>query len=253
MQTDMKGKVAVVTGGGRGIGKAIALKLAGNGAKVAILEIDPTTGEQTAKEIRGLGTEALALVADTSKQDEVNGAIDKVVEKFGRIDILVNDAATAGLASLTDLTQETWDELFAVNMRGYFLCMKAVIPHMQKQKYGKIVSISSTAFQGQAYHAHYASSKAGVIGLTRSAALELAPHNINVNAVAPGMIDTPGVHMMMPDDLFNQMAKTAPLGRGGTPEDIANAVVFLASDEASFITGQYLCVCGGRSLNRLGM
>ena len=241
----LKDKVAIVTGAGQGIGRGIALKLAEKGADVVVSDINMETAARTAKEVESLGRRALALKTDVSKRGEVEGMVVATMEQFGKIDILINNAGIARSAMLLKLTDEAWDEVLAVNLKGVFYTTQVVAAHMIEAGYGKIVNISSIyARTGTTGDANYAASKAGIIGFTKSTARELARTDINVNAVLPGMIDTPLLRGI-PDHHLQPMIREIPLQRVGTPEDIGNAAAFLASDEASYITGAAIEVTGG--------
>ena len=241
-------RVAIVTGGAQGIGEGICFRLAEEGAKVAICDLKLAEAKKTAKEIEKAGGAALALKVDVSKSSEVDAAVKQVISKFGKIDILVNNAGISLTSKVANMTDEIWGRTFAVNMKGVFLCCRAVIPHMKERKYGKIINISSVlALRGSMYYAHYGATKAGVVAFTQGLAVELGPHNINVNAVGPGVIDTPMADHDVAPEVRQRLQKRIPLRRIGLPRDIADAVLFLASDEASYITGQCLYVCGGLS------
>ncbi len=238
-------KAAIVTGAGRGIGRGIALKLAERGAHVVASDIDVDTATETAKEVETLGRRALPLKADVSKRGDVEDMVAATLEEFGAIHILVNNAGIARSGMLRKLTDEAWDEVLAVNLKGIFHTTQLVAAHMIELAYGKIINISSIYGRtGTIGDSNYAASKAGIIGFTKSTARELARYNINVNAVLPGMIDTP-LLQGIPDYYLQPMIKEIPLRRVGTPEDIGNVVAFLASDEASYITGAAIEVTGG--------
>ena len=241
-------KVAIVTGGAQGIGQGICLRLAEEGARVAIFDVNLDEANETAKEIDASGGKALALEVDVTRSAEIEAAVKQVMSKFGRVDILVNNAGISLVSKVADMTEDIWDRVHNVNLKAVFLCSRAAVPHMKEHKYGKIVNIASIrALRGGTYYAHYGASKAGVVGLTQGMAVELGPHNINVNAVGPGVIDTPMADHDVAPEVRQRLQKRIPLRRIGVPEDIANAVLFLASDEASYITGQCLYVCGGLS------
>ncbi len=246
-----QGKIALVTGAGRGLGKVIAKEFAQEGASVVINDVDLQEANGVAQGMTRDGFEAMAVEADVSKGTEVEAMIDDVIAEYGKIDILVNNAAVFGESVLImDLEEEEWDRAMNINLKGVFNCSKAVIRHMIKQKSGKIVNVTSfTGKTGRVVYstfgnptkAHYCASKAGIISLTKSLAFELAPHNINVNAVAPGSIAPEGTEKGKKD----MITPLVPLGRMGTSEDVAAAVLFLASPEASFITGEIMDVNGG--------
>jgi len=239
-------KVALVTGAGRGIGKAIAIALAREGANVMVNDVDLQTAEKVAKEINSMGQQALAIQVDVSDSKEVNRMVQLVIKKFKRVDILVNNAAIIKRGLIEDLKEEDWDRVIDINLKGAFNCMKAVAGIMKKQRYGKIVNISSIAGKiGDLASAPcYGASKAGMTCLAKSLARELASYNINVNVVAPHAIKTDMSREWSEEKRKNIIANI-PLGRMGEPEDIAEAVVFLVSDKAKFITGEVLDVNGG--------
>ena len=244
-----KDKVAIVTGSGQGIGRGIALALAKEGAKIVVTDITDRIYD-VVKEMRTLGIHALAMKADVSSATQVEEMVKNSIEKFGRIDILVNNAGIFPLKPLIEMTEADWDQVLNVNLKGVFNCTKSTIPHMMNRKSGKIINIASIAgvVIGFSALSHYSASKGGIVGFTRSTALEFAPFGINVNAIAPGSIETPGTKMDMNAESTKQFLQAIPLKRMGQPEDIANAVIFLASDESSYITGQCLVVDGGYTI-----
>lgn len=243
----LKGKVALVTGAGSGMGKAIALRFAQEGADVIVNDIIDENGKQTEEEINKLGHRALYVSGDVSNKKEVEAFVQKGVEKFGTVHILVNNAGIVIDAPFIETKEADWDKVIRVNLKGIFICSQVVARYMIKQRYGKIVNTSSRTFLGDYSRIGYVASKGGVVSFTRGLALDLVGYGINVNCVAPGLIDTPILQQIDKKRLEN-LLKSQPMGRMGRPEEIANAILFLVSDEASFITGQTLLVDGGRSL-----
>jgi 3-oxoacyl-[acyl-carrier protein] reductase len=241
----LKGRIAIVTGAGRGIGKEISLTLAREGATVVALGKSETVNE-TVKEITRMKGKAVAVMADVSNHKQIQDAIKKVIEKFGRVDILVNNAGIFRSSPLTQMKEEDWDEMMNVDLKGVFNCTKAVLPTMIKQKYGKIVNISSIAGTALGFtgSTHYSAAKAGIIGFSEALAMEVAQFGITVNSVAPGTIETDMLKEAM-GERAKDFAKQVPMGRLGKPKDIANAVLFLVSDDSSYITGQLIVVDGG--------
>lgn len=242
----LQGKNTVVTGAGSGIGRAIALELAGEGAAVAIMDINLEAAEAVAQAVREKGQRVLALKVDVADFSEVTAAISRIYKEFQRIDILVNDAGFGQYLPFWQLTEGMWDRMIAVHLKGTFNCTRAVIEGMIAQKSGRIINISSVGgVTGTPTHCHYSAAKAGIIGLTKALAKEVAPLGITVNAVAPGLIDTPLVQKDLTEELKRIVLQRTLVGRIGTPEDIAYTVAFLAADEASFITGQVISPNGG--------
>ncbi len=243
MNIDLSGKVALVTGGSRGIGKAVASRLAGAGARVALVDVvDPEQVEATAREVGG---GAIAVRANVVDADDVGAAVSQVEEQLGPIDVLVNNAGITRDGLLIRMTEEAWSAVLDVNLKGVFNMTKAVARGMMKRRGGRVVNIASVVgITGNAGQANYSASKAGVIGFTKSVAKELAARNVLVNAVAPGFIDT-DMTKALPEAARETLLKLIPLGRLGAAEDVANAVVFLSSDLASYLTGQVVVVDGG--------
>lgn len=243
MNIDLSGKVALVTGGSRGIGKAVAGRLAGAGARVALVDVvDPEQMEATAREIGG---GAIAVRANVVDADEVGGAVSQVEEQLGPIDVLVNNAGITRDGLLIRMTEEAWSAVLDVNLKGVFIMTKAVARGMMKRRGGRVVNIASVVgITGNAGQANYSASKAGVIGFTKTVAKEMSARNVLVNAVAPGFIDT-DMTRALPEAARETLMKLIPLGRLGAAEDVANAVLFLSSDLASYVTGQVVVVDGG--------
>jgi len=246
-----KDHIVFITGGARGVGKVIAFQFAKEHASVIINDIDLSGAEAVAQEITQIGGLAKAVKADVSESSQVNRMVDQILSEFGRIDILINNAAVfAESVMVADLTDEEWFRVMHSNLDSVFYCSRAVIPHMIDQKSGKIVNLTSfTGKTGRVVYsragtptkAHYCASKAGIISLTKSLAYELAPHNINVNAVAPGSIVTESAD----EEKKRMLKELVPLGRVGTADDVVGAVLFLASDQASFISGEIMDINGG--------
>jgi len=243
------GKTAVVTGGSRGLGRAVCLELAKGGANVVFCYAgNEAAAKETTAACEALGAKALAVRCDVAKADEVKALMDAAVKEFGRIDILVNNAGITRDGLLMMMKEEDFDAVIAANLKGTFLCMKAVSRIMMKQRYGRIVNLSSVVgLRGNAGQVNYAASKAGVVGMTKSLAKELASRGVTVNAVAPGFIAT-DMTAAMTDAAKEATLASIPLQRLGAPEDVAHAVAFLASDEAAYVTGQVLCVDGGMAM-----
>lgn len=243
----MKGKVAIVTGAGHGIGREIALSLARNGAEVVVTDVTDAIFE-VGKQIEALGSKALPIKCDVTELEQAQDVEEKVIGKYERIDILVNNAGIYPQKAFLDMTADDWNKVLRVNLNGVFHCTKAVIPKMVKQRYGKIVNIASIAGAVVGFQnlTHYSASKAAIAGFTKSLALEVAQYGINVNAVAPGPIDVGD--MTTNTEMYKQIIKVIPAGRMGRPIDIANLVVFLVSDESNFITGQCIVSDGGYTL-----
>ena len=269
MELRLSGKVAIVTGAGRGIGKAVALRLACEGADIVVAEIDPETAEATAREVNALGRRGQAHVVDVGCPAGIRSMVDRVVADFGRIDILVNVAGIAQTKPFLDMTEDDWDRVVDTNLKGTVFCMQAVGQQMVRQippeviargradrSYGKIVNFSSiSGRRGRSVQMAYAASKAGIISVTQSAALAFSPYNINVNAVCPGVVPTPMWEQIdrdrsrlmgaQPGEALKAFIEKVPLLRAGSPEDVAGAVAFLCSPDADYITGQTLNVDGG--------
>jgi 3-oxoacyl-[acyl-carrier protein] reductase len=247
----LDGRVAFVTGAGRGIGAATALRMAEEGARIALADIDTEGCQQVALELDRLGSEGLVVRCDVADSANVQGAVDQAASHFGRLDILVNNAGVLRDNLLFKMSEEDWDTVMNVHLKGAFLCSRAAQKYMVQQKYGRIISLSSTAALGNRGQANYSSVKAGLQGFTRTLAIELGPFGITVNAVAPGFIDTEMTRStarrqgLDPDQVIAEASKVIPVRRVGQPRDIANVICFLASDEAGFVNGQIIYVAGG--------
>ncbi len=244
-------RVALVTGGARGIGAATAQRFARDGARVAIADLDAEGCERLAEELRAAGAEALAIGCDVSDAGQVQSMVDQVVERFGRLDILVNNAGITRDNLLFKMTEDDWDRVMAIHLRGAFLCSRAAQKPMVERKYGRIISLSSTSALGNRGQANYSAAKAGLQGFTRTLAIELGQFGITVNAVAPGFIDTDMTRATAQrlGITFEQMATALsneiPLRRVGQPGEVASVIAFLASEDASYVSGQVIYVKGG--------
>ena len=247
----LDGRVAVVTGAARGIGAAEAIKLAQEGANVAVLDLSAEAGQDTVMAVKDAGREALAVACDVSSAKQVGAAFEEVHNHFGRIDILINNAGLLRDNLLFKMSEDDWDKVLDVHLKGSFLCSQAVQQYMVEQEYGRIIMTSSIVALGNKGQVNYSAAKAGLQAMARTLALELGRFNVTVNAVAPGWIETEmtkeaaervGITM---EDMKERFAKNIPLRRFGKPEDVANVVAFLASDEASYISGETIYVAGG--------
>lgn len=241
----LKDKIALVTGAAQGIGKAIALRLANNGADLAIIDMNLEKTEETVKEIEKLGRKAIALKANVANLKEAEAMMDETVARLGAIHILVNNAGITRDALILRMKEEDWDAVIDVNLKGTFNCTKSAVKYMSKQRYGRIINIASIVGEmGNAGQANYSASKAGVIALAKTIAREFAARNITCNAIAPGFIET-SMTQALPEKVREELAKQIPMGRLGAPEDVAEGVLFLVSDAANYITGQVLNINGG--------
>ena len=242
-------KTAIVTGGRRGIGRAIALALAKEGANVVVSDISQEDCQTVVTEIEGLGRKGLALKCNVTSRAEVEDMVRRTVAEFGKVDILVNNAGIISFKPFLELTDEDWDNTLNVNLKGQFICARTVAKEMAKNKWGRIINIASISSGGCGIAfpliAHYTASKGGVMALTEALAVELTPQGINVNAICPGAIDTDMVKAVKESGQLEQILLRIPKGRLGQPEDIANLAVFLASDESDYITGAAIVIDGG--------
>ncbi|HRZ67402.1 MAG TPA: 3-oxoacyl-[acyl-carrier-protein] reductase [Candidatus Omnitrophota bacterium] len=239
------GRVCLVTGGARGIGREIALAFAKNGADIALCDVNQEALDATSREIEALGRKAATFVVDVTNLSQVEDMVNKTLDKFQKIDILINNAGITRDALIVRMSEQEFDSVIAVNLKGTFNCTKACSKVMMKQRYGKIVSIASIiGIMGNAGQANYAASKAGIIGITKSVAKELASRNVNVNAIAPGFIET-DMTAKLPENVKAQMLSLIPLNRFGKANDVAELAMFLASEASSYITGQVIKIDGG--------
>ncbi|WP_175988933.1 3-oxoacyl-[acyl-carrier-protein] reductase [Bacillus sp. Marseille-Q1617] len=243
---NLDGKVALVTGASRGIGREIALELAREGAKVVVnYSGSEAKANEVVDEIKSTGREAVAIQCNVADSDSVQAMVKETISQFGALDILVNNAGITKDNLLMRMKENEWDDVININLKGVFLCTKAVTRQMMKQRSGRIINISSiVGVSGNPGQANYVAAKSGVIGLTKTAAKELAPRGITVNAIAPGFIST-DMTDQLPEDVRNEMLKQIPLNRFGDPKDIARVVSFIASDSSSYMTGQTLHIDGG--------
>ena len=245
----LEGKIALITGAARGIGKAIALKYASEGANIAFTDlVIDENAENTKKELEAFGVKVIAIASNAASFDESHSVVEQVVKEFGKLDILVNNAGITKDGLMMRMSEQQWDAVINVNLKSAFNFVHAVTPVMMRQKSGCIINMSSVVgVSGNAGQANYSASKAGMIGLAKSIAQELGSRGVRANAVAPGFIITE-MTRKLPEDVKKQWAEQIPLKRGGTPEDVANVCTFLASDLASYVTGQVISVCGGMKM-----
>ena len=250
----LDGRVALVTGAARGIGAEIAVQFARAGARVGVLDLNLGQAQETVEAITASGGSALALAADVAAASQVEEATQQLIDAFGQVDIAVNNAGVTRDNLLFKITDEDWDEVVRVNLRGTFLVTRTVQQRMVARRYGRIINLSSASALGNRGHANYSAAKAGIQGLTRTAAIELGPFGITVNAIAPGYVDTPMTHAvarrsgLAPGELMTSVAAELPVRRVGQPGDIAHAALYFAAEESGYVTGQVLYVDGGRTL-----
>ncbi|MFH1853682.1 MAG: 3-oxoacyl-[acyl-carrier-protein] reductase [Candidatus Omnitrophota bacterium] len=244
-ELSLEGKIALITGSARGIGKDIALLFAKEGASIVICDVNMEEAEETAKEIQGMGRDSIVFKVDVTNFNDVQGMIDKILDKFKKLDILINNAGITKDNLILRMSEEDWDKVIAVNLKGCFVCTKVAAKVMLKQRSGHIVNLASIiGIMGNSGQANYAASKAGIIGLTKSVAKELAPRGICVNAIAPGFIKT-DMTAKLPEEIQKKMLSVIPLGRFGEAKDVANLALFLSSESSLYITGQVIQVDGG--------
>ena len=248
LPTSLRGMTAIVTGGAKGIGLGIAKELARHGCRLAIWDMDQAALLAATDEIAALGVEVRAFQVNVASQDQVEPAVTQLLANFGRIDVLVNNAGIGGDRLVTKMDLDFWKKVIDVNLTSQFICAKAVIPTMVEQNFGRIVNISSRAWLGNRGQASYSASKGGIVSFTRSLALEFARNGITANAIAPGIVETP-LFATLKDEVVDGLKKSVPMQRIGQPDDVAQAVRFFAEPASSYITGQLLYVCGGRSLS----
>jgi 3-oxoacyl-[acyl-carrier protein] reductase len=244
------GKTVIVTGSSYGIGKGIALRLGKEGANIVVnYSKSEDKANEVVAEIKKSGSKAIAVKADVSKSDDVKGLMDKCIETFGSIDVLVNNAGTNGrIAPITEITEEDWDHIIDINLKGHFLCIMHALPHMLKNKSGRIINMGSIdSFVGDPNFSTYVASKGGIAAFTRSLAIELGPKNITVNAICPGFVDTPSADIIekLYPGVKEEVAQKIPMGRLLTPEDVASVASFLVSDEAEMVNGSCIIIDGG--------
>ena len=247
MSLSLKNRIAVVTGSGKGIGLGIARRLAAKGATVIISDIIDEIAQTAVKEIEAEGGKASCILADVSKRDESKFLIDETIKRYGDIHILVNNAGINRDSLIHKMSFEAWEQVIAVNLTGVFNCLQFAVIHMREKEYGRVINISSAGWQGNIGQANYAAAKAGVIGLTKTAAKELAKKRVTVNAICPGFIKT-DMTLGIPEKAWDIMINKIPMGYAGKPDDIGNMVAFLASDEAAYITSEIINVGGGMVL-----
>lgn len=249
----LEDKVAIITGAGQGIGRAYALRFVQEGARVVIADIQEEKAHSVEQEVQNAGGDGIAVKVDVADSDSVREMVDQTIERFGRVDVLINNAAifaTIKMKPFEEITLDEWNRIIAVNLTGSFLCCQAVAPHMRERKQGRIINISSgVVLMGRPYYAHYVASKAGIIGLTRALANELGGDNINVNTITPGPTETEVPRETVTPEQAKAMIEAQAIHRRETPEDLVGVAVFLASEDSRFITGQVINVDGGLNFN----
>jgi 3-oxoacyl-[acyl-carrier protein] reductase len=247
MNLEFQKKVALITGAGQGMGKAVAFTLGQQGAQIAVNDINANAAESTASELQKSGIQAIAVTADITKKNDVQRMVQQTVDHYGTLHILINNAGILYPTKVIDIPEDEWDRVINVNLKGTFLCSQTVLPTMQKNNWGRIVNFSSTAGKNISTvgGAHYTAAKAGILGFTRHVAKEVAQYNITVNAVCPGLIDTDMVRNTIDPDRQQAYANSFPISRLGKPEEVADLVAFLCSDKAAYITGASLDINGG--------
>ena len=246
----LSNRAALITGAASGIGREIAVAFAREGASIALFDLSSDV-INVEHELKALGTSALSIIGDAKDKNDVVKAVNETVSEFGKIDILVNNVGIYPVKPFLEMSEDEWDLVMNTNLKSTFLFTRFVAPYMVKQRYGRIINIASIAgtIVGFANAVHYSTSKAAILGFTRALALELAPYNITVNAIAPGYVETPGIMKIIDKELYERIRRATPIGRWGRPRDIAYLALFLASDEASFITGALIVIDGGFTIH----